>query len=95
MRKKEELKTEVKTVKMTKSLLLDIEREAAERGIKVATVMNERLAHSKNTLTPPLMARIQDLTNHVSNLVQEYAPKESKKIQREVNEVWMSLNKNV
>lgn len=95
MRKKEELKTEVKTVKMTKTLLLDIEREASERGIKVATVMNERLAHSENTLTPPLMARIQDLTNHVSSVVQEYAPKESKKIQKEVNEIWMFLNKNV
>lgn len=94
MRKKEELKTVRKTVLMTEALSLDIEREAKERGIKPNAVMNKRLAHHRNSLDPPLMAKIQDLANHVSRAVQENAPKEAEKIQKEANAIWTYLNKN-
>lgn len=94
MRKKEEKKTVRKTVLMTETLLQDIENEAKKRGIKPNAVMNERLKHHRNSLDPPLMAKIQDLANHASRVVQENAPKEAKKIQREANEIWIYLNKN-
>lgn len=94
MRKKEEKKTVRKTVLMTESLLQDIENEAKKRGIKPNAVMNERLTHHRNSLDPPPMAKIQDLANHASRVVQKNAPKEAKKIQREANEIWKFLNKN-
>lgn len=94
MRKKEELKTVRKTVLMTESLSQDIENEAKKRGIKPNAVMNERLAHHKNSLDPPLMAKIQDLANHASRAVQINAPGEATKIQKEANEIWTYLNKN-
>ena len=87
MRKKEELKTIRKTVLMTESLSQDIEHEATERGIKPNAVMNERLSHSKSTLNPPLMAKIQNLANHASRIASEYAPTESDNIQKEANEI--------
>lgn len=95
MRKKEELKTVRKTVLMTEKLSKDIECEATERGIKPNAVMNERLSHSKNTLAPPIMAKIQNLANHASRIVSEYAPTESDIIQKEANEIWTFLNKSV
>lgn len=94
MRKKEELKTVRKTVLMTESLSQDIENEAKKRGIKPNAVMNERLSHHKNSLDPPLMAKIQDFANHASRAVQENAPKEAEKIQKEANAIWTYLNKN-
>lgn len=94
MRNKEDLKTERKTVLMTKSLAEDIENEAKKRGIKANTVMIERLAHHQNSLDPPLMAKIQDLANHASRAIQENAPKEAEKIQKEANAIWTYLNKN-
>lgn len=94
MRKREERKTVRKTVLMTESLLQNIENEAERRGIKPNAVMNERLTHHKNSLNPPLMAKIQDLANYASRAVQENAPKEAKKIQKEANEIWTYLNKS-
>lgn len=95
MRKKEELKTIRKTVLMTESLAKDIENEAKKRDIKPNAVMNERLAHHGNSLVPPLMAKIQTFVNHASKAVQEIAPEEAMKIQKEANELWTYLNKNV
>lgn len=94
MRNKEDLKTERKTVLMTKALAEDIEYEAKKRGIKPNAVMNERLAHHKNSLDPPLMAKIQNFANHASRAVQANAPEEANKIQKEANEIWTFLNKN-
>lgn len=94
MRNKEELKTVRKTVLMTESLAKDIEREAQERGIKVNSVMTERLAHHGNSLAPLLMSKIQTFANHASKAVQENAPEEAWKIQKEANELWTYLNKN-
>ena len=94
MRNKEDLKTERKTVLMTKTLAEDIENEAKKRGIKPNAVMNERLKNHKNSLDPPLMAKIQNLANHASRAVQENAPKEAEKIQKEANAIWTYLNKN-
>lgn len=94
MRNKEDLKTERKTVLMTKTLAEDIENEAKKRGIKPNAVMNERLKNHKNSLDPPIMAKIQDLANHASRAVQENAPKEAEKIQKEANAIWTYLNKN-
>ena len=95
MRKQEELKTERKTVLMTKALAQDIEREAAARGIKPNAVMNERLAHSANPLNPKLISRIQDIANTASRIVSEYEPSKAEIIQKEVEQIWTSLNKNV
>lgn len=94
MRNKEDLKTERKTVLMIKALAEDIENEAKKRGIKPNAVMNERLAHHKNSLDPPLMSKIQNFANHASRAVQENAPEEANKIQKEANKIWTFLNKN-
>ena len=80
---------------ITKALAQDIEREAEARGIKPNAVMNERLAHSANPLNPKLIACIQDIANTASRIVSDYAPNEAEKIQKEVEQIWTSLNKNV
>ena len=91
MRKKEELKTERKTVLMTKSLMENIEQEALERGIKANAVMVERLSHSESKFTPRDMAKIQTLVNHACELVKEYLPQEADQMQEEANEIWKFL----
>ena len=93
MRKKEELKTVRKTVLMTESLERDIKQEAEARGIKPNTVMCERLSH-KNGLTPETMGKIQNLTNHASRLVEEYAPQDTDRLNQEANELWIFLHRN-
>lgn len=91
MRKKEELKTERKTVLMTKSLMENIEQEALRRGIKANTVMVERLSHSESKLTPQIMVQIQNLANHASSSVKEYSPQDAEQIQKEVDKLWTFL----
>lgn len=69
MRKKEDLKTERKTVLMTKALLEDIEQEAVRRGIKANAVMVERLNHPNNDNTPSTVRRIFLQRHYTSNLL--------------------------
>lgn len=89
MRKKEELKTVRKTVLMSEETSNDIEREAKKRGIKVNTVMNERLRHNKSENTPAQMAQFQDFANEVVKKLAEYSENDAKYFEKRANELWI------
>ncbi len=89
MRKKEELKTERKTVLMTKALLQDIENEAAERGIKPNAVMNERLEHQNRDNTPSKMVAFQHYANEAVKMMEKHSKKEAEYLERKAHELWM------
>lgn len=88
MRKQEELKTERKTVLMTKALALDIEQEAASRGIKTNAVMNERMSHKEHDNTPPKTAQFQDFANEVVRALAKFSEKEAEYFERKANSLW-------
>jgi hypothetical protein len=88
MRKKEELKTERKTVLMTKALLQDIENEAAERGIKPNAVMNERLEHQNRDNTPSKMIQFQNYANEAVKMISKYSKEDAEYLERKANELW-------
>ena len=89
MRKKEELKTERKTVLMTKSLLEDIEQEAERRGIKANAVMVERLNHPNNDKTPSKMVDFQNYANEVVKMMTLYSEEDAKYLERKAHELWI------
>lgn len=91
MRKKEELKTERKTVLMTKSLMENIEQEAKERGIKPNAVMVERLMHSKKTVTPSDMVQFQDFVNTACKMLEKHSETEAKNLERKGEKLWIYL----
>lgn len=72
MRKKVDLKTVRKTVLMTAETAKDIEREAEERGVKPNAVMNDRLRHSKDDNTPPVMMQFQNYAKLSGNCCYNY-----------------------
>ena len=89
MRKKEDLKTVRKTVLMTEATANDIEREAKERGIKPNAVMNERLRHSGNDNTPPVMTQFQDYANEAVRMMLKYNEMDAKYLERKANLLWI------
>lgn len=89
MRKKEELKTERKTVLMTKALLENIEQEALRRGIKANSVMVERLNHSNNDNTPSKMVEFQNYANEVIKMMEQYSEEDAKYLERKAHELWI------
>lgn len=89
MRKKEELKTERKTVLMTKVLLQDIENEAAERGIKPNAVMNERMSHKNSDNTPSKMMQFQDYANEAVKMMTKHSKEEAEYLERKAHELWI------
>ncbi|MCM1008402.1 MAG: hypothetical protein NC485_10820 [Ruminococcus flavefaciens] len=91
MRKKEELKTERKTVLMTKSLMENIEQEAKEREIKPNAVINERLMHSKKTVTPSDMVQFQDFVNTACKMLEKHSETEAKNLERKGEKLWIYL----
>ena len=91
MRKNEELKTERKTVLMTKSLMENIEQEAKERGIKANAVMVERLSHYNSGIPPQVMVKIQNFANHACEAVAAADPRKADAIQKEANKLWTYL----
>ena len=88
MRNKEDLKTVRKTVLMTAETAKDIEREAEERGIKPNAVMNDRLRHSKNDNTPPVMMQFQDYANEAVRMMKKYNEDDSEYLERKANLLW-------
>lgn len=94
MRKKEELKTERKTVLMTKALAENIEQEAKERGIKPNAVMNERLMHSRKNVTPSDMVPFQDFVNDACDTLGKYSETDAEILERKGEELWTFLNLN-
>lgn len=88
MRKKEDLKTVRKTVLMTAETAKDIEREAKERGVKPNAVMNDRLRHSKNDSTPPVMMQFQDYANEAVRMMMKYNEIEAKYLEKRANLLW-------
>lgn len=89
MRNKEDLKTERKTVLMTKALLEDIEQEAVRRGIKANTVMVERLNHPNNDNTPFKMVEFQNYANEVVKMMTLYSEEDAKYLERKAHELWI------
>ncbi len=88
MRNKEDLKTVRKTVLMTEETATSIAREAAERGIKANTVMNERLNHFQNDNTPPKMVEFQNFANEAVKMVAKYSATDAKKLEKEAHKKW-------
>ncbi len=91
MRKPEELKTERKTVLMTKALAEDIEHEAKERGIKPNAVMNERLTHSRKNVTPSDMVQFQDFVNAACDMLEKYSETDAKTLESKGEKLWIYL----
>ncbi|MDD6097698.1 MAG: hypothetical protein PUB66_03040 [Oscillospiraceae bacterium] len=89
MRNKEDLKTERKTVLMTKALLEDIEQEAVRRGIKANTVMVERLNHPNTDNTPSKMVEFQNYANEAVKMMTQYSEKDAKYLERKAHELWI------
>lgn len=87
MRKKEELKTERKTVLMTKALAEDIEQEAQKRGIKPNAVMNERLMHSGKSIPPSDMVQFQEFVNTACKVLEMYSETDAKTLERKIMDI--------
>lgn len=88
MRNKEDLKTVRKTVLMTEKTANDLTREADERGVKINTVMNERLTHAKSDNTPSKMKEFQDFANEAVKMLAKYSETEAKKLEKEAHKRW-------
>ena len=88
MRKKDDLKTVRRTVLMTQKTSDGIDREAAERGIKANSVMNERLEHPNRDKTPSNFVEFQNFANEAVHLLAQHSPDKARCLEARANRLW-------
>lgn len=91
MRKPEEKKQKVTSVRLTEDQHQRLKDQADARGMSVSNYLITTAVHGENNITPEIMVRMQNLVNEVSDIAQEYAPEKKQQIQKEVNQLWCLL----
>ena len=86
---KKNFKTSVKMTQRDHDLL---EQRAKECGMKIGPYIVNTAIKSDKSVTPETVAKLQNIVNCACEAVKETSPKKAKDIQKEVNELWSSLN---
>lgn len=84
-------KTTVKSLRMSDTLISDIEQTAKDKGITFSEEAVRRMKHSDSNLTPDVMVKVQNVVN--LSLEAAFTQSEDKAYEalEEVNELWRSL----
>ena len=86
---KKNFKTSVKMTQRDHDLL---EQRANECGMKIGPYIVETAVRADKSITPETVAKVQNIVNYACEVVMETSPQKAKEMQKEVNEIWLSLN---
>ena len=92
MRSEKDKKTFTTSIKMTKGDHDLLEQRAKECGKKIGPYIVETAVRADKTITPETVAKVQNIINYACEAVMETSPKMAKEMQKDVNEIWLSLN---
>lgn len=90
MRSQEEQKHRVTSIRTTEEQYQRIKKQADERGMTMSNYLAVVGEHGGG-ITPKVMLHLQNIVNEANAAVQNYAPEQKKKMQREVNKLWSLL----
>lgn len=79
------------SVKIPQSLLNEIDRTAEEQGVPRTKIIESRLQHVDNPLTPAIMANLQNVINLSLEGAKTNSPGKIQIAQKEANRLWQSL----
>ena len=92
MRSESDKKNFKTSVKMTQSDHELLEQRARECGKKIGPYIVETAVRADKSITPETVAKVQNIVNYACEVVKETSPQKAKEMQKEVNEIWLSLN---
>lgn len=91
MRKESEKKTKVTSLRMTEEQYLAIQKMADEKDMSMGSYIVNSAIHSRKSVTPNIMVKIQDLVNSACEAVEQFAPDKAEKMETEAKKLWLLL----
>ena len=79
------------SLKISESVLKEIEAEAKAKGVTKSEIANERLKHYATPLTPELLVMLQNKANIKYEELKENQPEEAIKLVKDVMDIWNRL----
>lgn len=91
MKKESEKKTNVTSIRLSKEQHQKVQEQAAKNGMTISNYLITKAVNNDNGLTPGIMAKVQDIANHATELAIKYAPEQVEEIESEVSKLWSLL----
>ena len=76
------------SLKISESVLKEIEAEAKAKGVTKSEIANGRLQHSPISLTPELLVMLQNNVNLKYEELKEDLPEEAMQLVKDVMDLW-------
>lgn len=80
-----------KSIRISKCVAEEIEKEAAKKNQSFSDTVNYRLQHFQSPLTPAIMGKIQNIANIATEAIKKYNSQKVDVMQKEVTELWKYL----
>ena len=81
-------KRETTSIRLSSSERAIIEKKAEAKGMKASAYIGYAAVHGCDGLSPEIMMKIQNFTNHAAAAVEHFDPKTAAEIRMEGNAIW-------
>ena len=81
-------KKETTSIRLSSSERAIIEKKAEAKGMKASAYIGYAAVHGCDVLSPEIMMKIQNFTNHAAAAVEHFDPKTAEEIRMEGNAIW-------
>ena len=85
-------KRETTSIRLSSSERAIVEKKAEAKGMKTSAYIGYAAVHGCDGLSPEIMMKIQNFTNHAAAAVEHYDPKTAEEIRMEGNALWDLLS---
>ena len=85
-------KRETTSIRLSSSEKAIIEKKAEAKGMKASAYIGYAAVHGCDGLSPEIMMKIQNFTNHAAAAVEHYDPKTAEESRMEGNALWDLLS---
>lgn len=81
-------KKETTSIRLSSSERAIIEKKAEAKGMKASAYIGYAAVHGCDGISPEIMMKIQNFTNHAAAAVEHFDPKTAEQIRMEGNAIW-------
>ena len=81
-------KKETTSIRLSSSERAIIEKKAEAKGMKASAYIGYAAVHGCDGISPEIMMKIQNFTNHAAAAVEHFDPKTAEEIRMEGNAIW-------
>ena len=85
-------KKETMSIRLSSSDRTIVEKKAEAKNMKLSAYIGYAAVHGCDGLSPEIMMKIQNFTNHAAAAVEHYDPKTAEEIRMEGNALWDLLS---